>query len=582
MAIPSQSLPGYNAAEARAFRLGLPGYRRPGARVPGFVQRRLDEAANHPPGDAPLGVAAAVSQTPEGDERLSGEGGAELAARQVYPGYSRPTDPSAPAAASVAAAPAAGAAPATTPAYTEGPAARRLRELLATSPEDTNGRGRSALRMLGAPVQPSDSLGRVIGERIGNAVTGLIDKKADERTLDRPQQIAQAQAAAAVEAEGEKAQRTRDAADADVRLKNSEADWNRARPDIEAAKAKASAAKQEQSTVLSNLRAFKGERFDPADPMHAAFLERAKAAGIFVDPATWNDASSNQTLVEIVDPENPTQKRRALLNKATGELADVAQSGYVQPVGENGMTSFQTGSLGLGRERLAETQKQNEISNDLRRQGLDISRGHLNLSELSRNDKVSEQTRKEAKEAAALLAESERWQTEANGFAQRVKYKDPNTGEVKESKGYASKRDDAQARAEAAREQLYGSYGYLWDNKMTRDEFMRQHPSLLQSGPLDHPFATSDIDATAARYGITITDPDSYQNHARPTSNALPRRAAPAAARPSSSSASPAGGPPPITHRMSRETFRKNNPQYKSLSDGDVDAMLRQHGIQGY
>jgi hypothetical protein len=48
-----------------------------------------------------------------------------------------------------------------------------------------------------------------------------------------------------------------------------------------------------------------------------------------------------------------------------------------------------------------------------------------------------------------------------------------------------------------------------------------------------------------------------------------------------SMSAAPAAAPP-VTHRMSRALFRKNNPQYASASDADVDAVLRANGMQGY
>jgi hypothetical protein len=98
---------------------------------------------------------------------------------------------------------------------------------------------------------------------------------------------------------------------------------------------------RERTLIKANLSTLKGQKLDPANPRHAAFLERAERAGYFIDPDEWNNAAGNLVSVTEVDPENPTQTRQKFYNKATGELSDVGQKGYVQPVGANGMTTAQ-------------------------------------------------------------------------------------------------------------------------------------------------------------------------------------------------------------------------------------------------
>jgi hypothetical protein len=70
------------------------------------------------------------------------------------------------------------------------------------------------------------------------------------------------------------------------------------------------AAKDEQAAVLANARLLKGQKLDPNNPRHAAFLDRAERANVFIDPEKWNDSASNEVEATIVDPENPTQTIR--------------------------------------------------------------------------------------------------------------------------------------------------------------------------------------------------------------------------------------------------------------------------------
>ena len=101
------------------------------------------------------------------------------------------------------------------------------------------------------------------------------------------------------------------------------------------------AMQRERTLIKANLGSLKGQKLDPANPRHAAFLDRAERAGYFIDPDEWNNAASNLVSITEVDPNNPTQTRQKFYNKATGELSDVGQKGYVQPVNTLGMTTAQ-------------------------------------------------------------------------------------------------------------------------------------------------------------------------------------------------------------------------------------------------
>jgi hypothetical protein len=116
----------------------------------------------------------------------------------------------------------------------------------------------------------------------------------------------------------------------------------------------------------------KGQKLDPANPRHAALLSRAADSGIELDVDAFNNSGSNLVPVEVVDEANPTQKRKQFYNKATGQITDVGQSNYVQPVSaETGMTSAQEdsstdrkASLGLSKERLKLAANSAQLAHD--------------------------------------------------------------------------------------------------------------------------------------------------------------------------------------------------------------------------
>jgi hypothetical protein len=100
--------------------------------------------------------------------------------------------------------------------------AARYRQLLSQPLEET-GRVKGALEMAAMPVQPSNSLGYELGERLGHAASGLIDKHAVGR-VKRQGELDQAQAQMQADAEAEKTQ-------ADINLKKATAAATAAKPE---------------------------------------------------------------------------------------------------------------------------------------------------------------------------------------------------------------------------------------------------------------------------------------------------------------------------------------------------------------
>jgi hypothetical protein len=206
-------------------------------------------------------------------------------------------------------------------------------------------------------------LGGAGGGAVGAAINPAVDeeRKRHARMSVVTQQIGQ-------QVQLQKIRDEHDQRAAQTRVANSNADYNEAiKPRValgdmnrKDAQASSQALRQHQQSIIQNLGQLKGQQLDPSNPMHAAFLDRVQQAGLFVDPEAWNNAASNVVPIEVVDPENPTQKRKQFFNKATGELTDAAQSGYVQPVNaDSGMTSSQEFGVQGRQASQAETQRHN-------------------------------------------------------------------------------------------------------------------------------------------------------------------------------------------------------------------------------
>jgi hypothetical protein len=335
-----------------------------------------------------------------------------------------------------------------------------------------------------------------------------------------------------------------------IRQVNASASLSEQRPGLEREKAAATAATSAQKQQQQNLQREIGNRlkepraFDASDAYDSDLSARAQAAGVHFSPTMFGDFKNPATL-EVLDTSDPTGTRKTRLsyNRESGQFQPVTvdgkgiQTGYVQPVGENGMTSFQTGQLQLGGARFAETQRQNSISNDLRRQGLDLSRQGLDLRKLELDQHLSEQTRSELKDANKVLADANGAQAEADDYADKGWYVGDD-GQKHRAKWAVKAETDAANKAEALRQQFYGNYGYLWGGKMTRLQFSKNHPELMDSSEGSKFHSNSEVDEMARRYGIEIVPDDSPVDTAPSVGNSLPRRSAPAAGRSAAPAAS--------------------------------------------
>lgn len=118
---------------------------------------------------------------------------------------------------------------------------------------------------------------------------------------------------------------------AQLGLTQANAEYARQRPDLEAAKRADAQAKSERASVLSLLRMHKGVKLDPNNSAHSRLLERAAAAGIEIDPESWNNAKDNLVQMTLTDQSDPSKTEVVMFNRVTGERQSVGQKGF-QPV----------------------------------------------------------------------------------------------------------------------------------------------------------------------------------------------------------------------------------------------------------
>lgn len=295
---------------------------------------------------------------------------------------------------------------------------KRIEDMSMETPHDHNGRLKSVLIGAGRGALQGLIHGGIGGALGGAAAGGVLhaaDPSSDERYALRDD-MAHEQAAL------DRTLSTRSEV-AKVRTAEASADYMaNVRPEVARGglevKRDAAAAKRvrdEQNSVLSILRLRKGQAINPARADDAALLDRARRAGVTVDPDAWNSSSSNLVPVEIVDSENPTQKRRQFYNKATGEISDVGQSGYVAPVHSD--TELTSNQEGVNADR--------DASRELAKQRVGIAAGNAQLA----NDKFmwevtngipasakrsfDVQTQPLQKELTSKLAEIKSWQQRA-------------------------------------------------------------------------------------------------------------------------------------------------------------------------
>ncbi len=478
----------------------------------------------------------AAARTPAGDERLSGDGGAELGARRMPKPPAMPADAHAPApnSASDTVDDLLQTTPATRPRYATGTQLERdeqtLRDLETSPVRDENGAlksvGLGALNA-GAAGARSGSLGFALGSMLGGGASALLDKSRDEK-LQRQQDIITQSQRVSDDRAAEHDRLARDASVAATNLKNTQADDVPKKRDEADAKAAASAAAAQKRTIFSNLKLFRGTKLDANNPTHLALLQRAADAGIEVDPEAWNDDRSNVVPVTITDPNDPTRTRQIFWNKVTGSVAANFQKGYQQPVNASGMTTTQERTDADRDAARVNAERQRGVQNALARARIGQGNQRLDLARAAQDKSLDKETRTEAAAAAKLRSEAERWQEAANAIGSRTKYKDPVTGEEKESGKALNKRDEYAARAASLRQQLMDTHGYMWASPdgaggptMGVEQFKSLFPNL-----------GGNFTGEAQRLGVTISDAGAMQGpvHRSPLQRAAPARSSAAPA----------------------------------------------------
>jgi hypothetical protein len=404
-------------------------------------------------------------------------------------------------------------------------------------------------------------IGGGIGGAITGAVTGAVDSRASARAMHGASLARSDQRLAQL-----RGQRKEDLSAAQTEAQTS---WYEQRPDIERQKTAATALQRERTNVLAQIRARKGSPFTPDDPL----LAQAGKLGMHFDADSLNNAASNVVQVTIVDPDHPEQTRRAMLNKTTGELSDVAQSGYVQPVGPDGRTQSQRDSNDDRDRGFNALERQRQVTNELQRAGLNLSRERFDFTKLERDDRLSENTRKEVGAASKMRREAEQAQMDADSLRGSGMYKGDD-GVERQSTRASMAWKKADAKAEALRREYFETYGYLHEPpeggemRMSLDEFRQLFPHA--PNPM----------ASAPSYGVVLTD--STQPGTPHTNTYPPRRGAP---RTPSSAAPSSASPAQPKGRVSRANFgkvRSQNPQLQNASDAEVEAALRAQGIEVY
>jgi hypothetical protein len=382
----------------------------------------------------------------------------------------------------------------------------------------------------------SNSLGRALGAAIGGGVTGLLDKSADERTIDRPAQIARAQAQ--VQVEGALDRERAASEESAARRRNLDADttYKLARPGIEEKKADASAQKAEQSRIFRALSTLKGQALDPSNPRIAKLLSEADAAGIPVDLDSFNNSKGNFVRYARTDPDHPERTQTVERNVATGEESVLGQKGYQQPVGADGMTASQRGNLTLGGQRFGETERHNQVTEGQGQQRINQSR-EFGIARIEQGD--------------VRLGQSADRATRARYNALSSLVQRRNTLQAQANKWRSYKADDGSVQPWAEKKASV----YEDQIRATEDRMQSQYGDLL--------------DEAAQNDDGMINGPQkAMENKGLMRTPHTPAHSAPAQSSPSQ------------LPRVSRARFRAKYPQFNGRPDSDVDAAISSSGGQ--
>lgn len=422
--------------------------------------------------------------------------------------------------------------------------AQRNRDLLTNLPVSTNSRlagaGRLAAFDASREAQQSNSLGRVLGAAGGGFLSGLFNKRADEETIDRPQEIARAQAQLNLDAAAEKERGEREARAAETRLRNVNADYAAEKPWLEEQKRADAAAQRERTAVLANFCLRKGQPLDANNPQDRALLERAANAGVFIDPEEWNSSAGNNVTLTLTDPKDPTKTNTVIFNKVTQTPTVVGQKGFQQPVDtKTGMTPKQEADASLGGARLAEDARHHKVGEAQGQERLGQS-FQLGVARLEQGDvrlaqSADRTTRTRYNALSNLVQRRNTLQAQANKWRS---YKDSDSGMVQP---WAEKRAQVyEDQIRSVEDRMQSQFGDLLDEAAASDDGM----------------ITGQQKAMENR-GLTRTPRPPAAGHA----------------------------PAQSKGRVSRANFgkvRAQNPGLQGKTDAEVEAILRAQGIEVY
>lgn len=393
-------------------------------------------------------------------------------------------------------------------------------------PNNRNGRVRGALisaglgAIQGALSTPQNPIAGMVGGALGAGSVGAFRPQTDEamrhEMFTLPRERAERAAAQGAAADALKLAD----AQAGVRLKNAQADYTEQRPEIEAAKARESARKSEEARIFGILRSLRGQKIDPSNPRYAKLLADADAADIPIDAESFNNSKGNVVRFTRTDAEHPERTQVVERNVVTGEEKALGQGAFQATRNAEGMTAAEVRTDEDRDRGYNALERQRAVSNELTRAGLNLSRERFDFTKLQRDDRLSENTRKEMSAAAKMRADAEQAQMDAESFKSAGMYVDDN-GKERQAKWAAQKWKAAEDKAEAKRREYFQTYGYLHspdggEMRMTMDEFRQLFPNA--PNPM----------ASAPSYGVVITD--STQPGTPHTNNYPPRRGAPRAA----------------------------------------------------
>jgi len=412
-----------------------------------------------------------------------------------------------------------------------GLAEHRIEEdALLSRPTDRNGRGRSVWAGLKRGFVEGGPAGAIIG-----AATHAVDPSLDEQD-DQSRMIGRDVAVADSLTRRRASNLALQGAAADVENKR------QASP-IKWAALDEKRLEDARRNVRSQITARKGTHFDANDPL----LAQAEELGMHFDADSLNNAASNSVPFEEIDRQNPTMTRKGFINKVTGEITYYGAGKYTQPVGPDGMTAFQRGSLKLGGARLGETVRHNQVTETQGGERIGIARGHLTLAQAAQDNQFDETARKRFDAANKLAAKAEEYDSIASAIEhnREYDYKDPGTGEMVhvDSKRRAIERDKNLAQAAAARRELFTNYRDAFNGddqghvQMTEAEFKALFPTLAAKSA---PGSDARL-GEALRLGIDLTDgPGAKPDSTNYTPSPIKRRAP--ASRGAASSAAPSSG----------------------------------------